>query len=331
MKALVFAAGLGTRLRPLTDTMPKAMVPVAGKPLLGHVLDRLTSSLACCPCSPGSSSPCPPGEDGLGAVDRLTEAVVNVHHFPDQIISYLASRDWGVPVRVSDERDFLRDTGGGLLYAEPLLQRCPSVSDRGLAAPPDPGSVQVAPDRILVHNVDILSNLDFRWLLAMAPVDALSTLVVSERPTQRYFLFREEPACSSAIQSSPLCTDSRADVKLRLVGWINIATGEVRTPFPDLDVASCRKLAFAGIHLVSPQIFEAFRTLGFAPAAVPTAPVPDSSAPAAPLKFSITDFYLAACARYPIYGVVPPDFRMMDVGKVDTLAVAETFLAGLER
>ena len=290
MKALVFAAGLGTRLRPLTDTMPKAMVPVAGKPLLGHVLDRLTSSLAC------------------READRLTEVVVNVHHFPDQIISYLSSRDWGVPVRVSDERDFLRDTGGGLLYAEPLLHG----------------------DRVLIHNVDILSNLDFRWLLAQAPADALSTLVVSERPTQRYFLFREEPACSSAIQSSPLCTDSRADVKLRLVGWTNVATGEVRTPFPDLDVASCRKLAFAGIHLVSPQIFQAFRSLGFAPAAVPTAPVPDSSAPAAPLKFSITDFYLAACARYPIYGVVPPDFRMMDVGKVDTLAAAETFLAGLE-
>lgn len=290
MKALVFAAGLGTRLRPLTDTMPKAMVPVAGKPLLGHVLDRLVSSLACCPCSPGSSSPCPPGEDGMGTVDRLTEAVVNVHHFPDQIISYLSSRDWGVPVRVSDERDFLRDTGGGLLYAEPLLYG----------------------DRVLIHNVDILSNLDFRWLLAQAPADALSTLVVSERPTQRYFLFREENS------------------GLRLVGWTNIATGEVRSPFPDLDVASCRKLAFAGIHLVSPQIFQAFRTLGFAPAAIPTAPVPDSSAPAAPLKFSITDFYLAACARYPIYGVVPPDFRMMDVGKVDTLAVAETFLAGLD-
>lgn len=272
MKALVFAAGLGTRLRPLTDTMPKAMVPVAGKPLLGHVLDRLTSSLACC------------------EADRLTEAVVNVHHFPDQIISYLASRDWGVPVRVSDERDFLRDTGGGLLYAEPLLHG----------------------DRVLIHNVDILSNLDFRWLLAKAPVDALSTLVVSERPTQRYFLFREEAS------------------GLRLVGWTNVATGEVRTPFPDLDVASCRKLAFAGIHLVSPQIFEAFRSLDFAPAAVPTALVPDSSAPAAPSKFSITDFYLAACARYPIYGVVPPDFRMMDVGKVDTLAAAEAFLAGLD-
>jgi hypothetical protein len=152
--------------------------------------------------------------------------------------------------------------------------------------------------------LDILLNGD--------PADALSTLVVSERPTQRYFLFREE------------------DSGLWLVGWTNVATGEVRTPFPDLDVAACRRLAFAGIHLVSPQIFEAFRTLGFAPAAVPTAPVPDSSAPAAPLIFSITDFYLAACARYPIYGVVPPDFRMMDVGKVDTLAAAETFLAGLD-
>ena len=262
MKALVFAAGLGTRLRPLTDHMPKAMVPVAGEPLLGHVLDRLTEGLG--PC--------------------LTEVVVNVHHFPDQIISYLSSRDWGVPVKVSDERDFLRDTGGGLLYAEPLLR--PSEAER-----------------ILIHNVDILSNLDLGWFCEQASMDALATLVVSDRPTKRYFLFREEP--------DPVGSVSR----LRLVGWTNIETGEVRTPFPELDVAACRRLAFAGIHLVSPRIFDAFRTLGFA-----------SSPGGAPVVFSITDFYLAACACYPIYGIVPEGFRMMDVGKIDTLAAAADFL-----
>lgn len=262
MKALVFAAGLGTRLRPLTDHMPKAMVPVAGEPLLGHVLDRLAEGLG--PC--------------------LTEAVVNVHHFPDQIISYLSSRDWSVPVKVSDERDFLRDTGGGLLYAEPLLR--PSDDER-----------------ILVHNVDILSNLDLGWFCEQAPMEALATLVVSDRPTRRYFLFREEPDPAGSLS------------RLRLAGWTNIETGEVRTPFPELDVAACRRLAFAGIHLVSPRIFDAFRALGFAP-----------SADGAPVKFSITDFYLAACARYPIYGIVPAGFRMMDVGKIDTLAAAADFL-----
>ncbi|MBQ8022268.1 MAG: nucleotidyltransferase family protein [Bacteroidales bacterium] len=258
MKAMIFAAGLGTRLKPLTDTMPKAMVPVAGTPLVGHVLGRLREA---------------------GCAD----IVVNVHHFGDQIIRYLSDRDWGLPVRISDERDCLLDTGGGILHAEALLR--------------DPDAC--APGRFLVHNVDILSNLDIRRFAGQAPEKALSTLVVSERDTRRYFLFREEAGPSDLPP------------RLRLVGWTNIATGEVRTPFADLDVASCRPLAFAGIHLMSEGIFDAMRALGFAG------------------KFSITDFYLAACARYPIYGVVPPDFRMLDVGKPTSLAAAETFLAGI--
>ena len=298
MKAMIFAAGLGTRLRPLTDTLPKALVPVAGQPLLGHVLDRLFASFSdsALPGGVGAASSCggrfPVREASLRypVQEPLTEIVINVHHFPDQIIDWIAGREWPVPVRISDERDFLRDTGGGVLYAEPLL------SGTG--------------ERILVHNVDILSNLDFQGFTTSVPAAALATLVVSDRVTQRYFLFREEPGpdVPTADDSSP------ADVvpRLRLVGWTNIATGEVRTPFPDLDVAACRKLAFAGIHLLSPAIFDAFRALGFEG------------------KFSITDFYIAACALYPIYGYIQPDFRMMDVGKVDTLAAAESFLRDLE-
>ena len=96
MKAMIFAAGLGTRLKPLTDTMPKALVPVCGKPLLFHVIDKLVKA----------------GYDHI---------VVNVHHFPDQIIDYLKAHDFGVRIDVSDERDFLRETGGGIRYAHPLL------------------------------------------------------------------------------------------------------------------------------------------------------------------------------------------------------------------
>lgn len=241
MKALVFAAGLGTRLRPLTDTLPKALVPVGGIPLVDHVLRKLA--------------------DG-----GVTEAVVNVHHFPDRIIGHLAAHDYGIPVRVSDERDLLRDTGGGIRHARPLLTGGP----------------------FLVHNVDILSNLDIPAFVAAARPDALATLLVSERRTQRYLLF---------------------DEGMRLVGWTNAATGEVRSPYGQLDPAKCRRRAFAGVHFLSQDIFGAFEALGM------------------PERFPIIDFYLQACADYPVCGVEQPGLRLIDVGKPDTLRAAEAFLA----
>jgi NDP-sugar pyrophosphorylase family protein len=242
MKAMIFAAGLGTRLKPLTDTMPKALVPVCGQPLLYHVLTKLVSA----------------GYD---------EIIVNVHHFPDQIIDYLCINDFGAHITVSDERDFLRETGGGIKHVRPLLT-----------------------EPFLVHNVDIISNLDFKWLREQHREDALATIVVSERKTQRYFLFDEDG---------------------RLKGWTNVATGEVRSPFGDIDPNQYRKLAFAGIHMMSPAIFDAFDKLGFGE------------------RFSITDFYLKACAEYPIYAAVPPEFKMVDVGKFDTLPEAEATCASI--
>ena len=249
MKAMIFAAGLGTRLKPITDTMPKALVPVCGQPLLYHVITKLVA----------------------GGYDDL---VVNVHHFPDQIIHYLYSHDFGARIAVSDERDFLRETGGGIRYAKHLL-----TEDE---IPGQAGNDGIEP--FLVHNVDIVSNLDLGWLREQFREGALVTLVASERKTQRYFLFDEDN---------------------RLKGWTNIATGEVRSPFPDIDPDRCRKLAFAGIHLMSPAIFEAFDRYGFGD------------------RFSIVDFYLRACADYPIYAAVPPDFQLVDVGKFDALPEAE--------
>ena len=278
MKAMIFAAGLGTRLKPLTDTMPKALVSVCGQPLLYHVLSKLTAA----------------GYDDI---------VVNVHHFPDQIIDYLRSLDTaGMRIRVSDERDFLRETGGGIRHAREYLlddwcsvpfpnRRFATPSARGDLPPMERGVAQ-GPERgispgdepFLVHNVDIVSNLDLGWFRSQHRKEALATLAVSERPTQRYFLFDEDG---------------------RLKGWTNLATGEVRSPFPDLDPSKCRRLAFAGIHLISPAVFEAFDHLGFGE------------------RFSITDFYLKACAEYPVYAAVPPDFTMVDVGKYDRLPEAE--------
>ena len=128
MKAMVFAAGLGTRLKPITDTMPKALVPVGGKPLLYHVVTKLKAA----------------GFDDI---------VINVHHFADSIIDYVHGQDdFGIKVSFSEERDLLRETGGGIRHARPLLEG---------------GS-------FLVHNVDILSDLDLEWFLSQARPGALS-------------------------------------------------------------------------------------------------------------------------------------------------------------
>lgn len=241
MQAMVFAAGLGTRLKPLTDTMPKAMVSVGGRPLLWRVLMGFRDA-------------------GVGRV------VVNVHHFSDQITRYLADNgNFGMDIRISDETDRLLDTGGGLKKAAPLF--CGDAP-------------------ILIHNVDIMSNVQLASFYASA-AGPDATLLVSERQTKRYLLFSAD---------------------MRLVGWTNIETGEVRSPYPGLDPRSCRMYAFSGIHVFSPRLFPLMQ------------PFPD--------KFGIIDFYLRACAQADIRGCLMPRLRLLDVGKLDTLAAAEEFVAG---
>lgn len=238
---MIFAAGLGTRLKPLTDRMPKALVPVGGHPLLWHVLTKLKAA-------------------------GFQRVVVNVHHFSRQIIDYLAANDFGIDVHVSDETGQLLETGGGIRKA------------RHLFSPQYP---------ILIHNVDILSNVDLAALMTQAESldNPGALLVVSSRPTSRYLLFGHD---------------------MQLVGWTNVDTAEVKTPFPHLDVAACRKYAFSGIHVFSPSLF----------------PLMDDCPP----RFPIMDFYLKHCHRAPIRGVVKEDLRLLDVGKLDTLERANQFL-----
>lgn len=241
MKAMIFAAGLGTRLKPLTDRMPKALVPVNGQPLLAIQLMKLKQS-------------------------GFTEVVVNVHHFADMIEEYLNTHDFGLRVSVSDERRELLDTGGGLLHAKDLL---------GEDAP------------ILIHNVDILSNASLPDFVRHG-ADADAVLLVSERKTQRYLLF---------------------DDTMRLMGWTNIATGEVKSPYPDLNPADYHQYAFSGIHLFSGGLFEKME--GW------------------PVKFPIMDFYLKNCAVCRIKGAVQPGLQLLDVGKQDTLVAADAFQRAL--
>lgn len=276
---MIFAAGLGTRLKPLTDTMPKALVRVGGEPLIKRVILNLAAA----------------------GVERI---VVNVHHFAEQIIDYLKDNDnFGLDIRISDETAGLLETGGGIKKAAPLFD------------PADP---------ILIHNVDILSNVDLREFYQIASqsekrkvkseesecgsekgkveneegrgkneesnycdaVDAV--LLVSWRKTKRYLLFNDD---------------------MKLVGWTNIETGEVRSPYPELNPKECRMYAFAGIHALSPRLLKMMDEF--------------------PDRFGIIDFYLKACATHNIKGYIKDDLKLMDIGKLDTLAQAEEFLKEL--
>lgn len=155
MKAMIFAAGLGTRLKPLTDTLPKALVPLAGKTLLQWQIEKLKAA-------------------------GITDIVVNVHHFPDMIIDYLRDNDnFGCRIAASDERDMLLETGGGLRKAKSLLTGFQSPGSGSPEAP------------ILICNVDILSNIDIPTLLRAYNPNEMGVVVVYPRETQRYLVFDE--------------------------------------------------------------------------------------------------------------------------------------------
>ena len=142
---MIFAAGLGTRLKPITDTLPKALVPVCGKPLIEHVAGRLRDF-------------------------GIEEAVVNVHHFADQVENWARQQDI-MPVQVSDERALLLETGGAVLHARKYLDGC---------------------GHFLIHNVDVLSNADLNWFKNQVRPEAMATLMVSDRKSSRSFLFNPE-------------------------------------------------------------------------------------------------------------------------------------------
>ena len=244
MKALIFAAGLGTRLKPWTLEHPKALVPVAGEPMLGRVILSLR-------------------EQGFDDV------VVNVHHFAGQIKEYLAHHDFGMRIRISDESDLLLDTGGGLLRAADLL-----FTENG--------------DPVLVHNVDILSNADLRWLMRQHTASGSeATLLVSDRKSSRRLV---------------------ADCDGRLSGWHNVSTGEYR-PRGFTPDARMTEVAFSGIHVVSAQMIERMRKRGYSGV------------------FPIMDFYLNECNEARFQCCKSEGLDLIDIGKPETLRLANDLLA----
>lgn len=154
MKAMILAAGLGTRLRPLTDTRPKALVEVAGRTLLEITLARLRSL-------------------------DVRDVIINVHHFADMVVEYLkTNHNFGMHIEISRE-DVLLDTGGGLKKAAHFF--------RGNSGSRNSGSLD---EPFILHNVDVLSTIDLRRMLQFhIDNQALATLAVQQRKTSRYLLF----------------------------------------------------------------------------------------------------------------------------------------------
>jgi mannose-1-phosphate guanylyltransferase len=233
MKAMILAAGLGTRLRPLTHDRPKALVEVAGKTMLEITLARLR---AC----------------------GIREVILNVHHFADKVLEFLAARqNFGMRIEVSRE-DVLLDTGGGLKKAAWFFL--------------EPGGRD---EPFLVHNVDVISTIDLpRMVRYHTEKHALATLAVQPRPTSR-----------------PLLFDERGRFRGRgAQGGLNQESG-------------MRALAFSGIHVISPRIFDNLTEDG---------------------AFSIIDSYVRLAAQGETIMAFPADeFYWRDLGRPENIAQAE--------
>ena len=162
MKAMILAAGLGTRLRPLTDDRPKALVEINGRTLLEITLSRLRSF-------------------------GVREVIINVHHFAQVILDYLkAQKNFGMRIEVSRE-DVLLDTGGGLKKAAWFFLE---DSSRTTSSSGDSSRPHVP---FLLHNVDVISNIDLHGMVQFHMKNrALATIALQNRETSRYLLFNEQ-------------------------------------------------------------------------------------------------------------------------------------------
>ena len=244
---MIFSAGLGTRFKPWTDSHPKALAVVNGKSLLQRNIEYLRQY-------------------------GITDVVVNIHHFADQLIeAIIKNKGWGSKITISDERDELLETGGGLLKAKEFFT---------------PG------ERIITCNADILTDLDINRLISYhTEKNALVSFGVTKRKTSRYLLFDEND---------------------RLCGWRNTKTGEEKGPYLASPQGGglrnpLRELAYSCVAVFEFDIFKLVEQKGFTG------------------KFSLIDVYLALAAEHPIYGYDHSGDRLVDVGKPDSIAIAESF------
>ena len=234
LKAIIFSAGLGTRFKPWTDSHPKALALVNGKSLLQRNIEYLQ-------------------EYGV------KDVVVNVHHFPEQIIEAIKKNNgWGSNIVISDETDELLETGGGLMKAKQFLDG----------------------DKPFISlNVDILTNLNLNKLMAFHQQHKpIVTFGVTNRKSSRVLLFDENN---------------------RLCGWKNLQTGETKLA---IDKPNLKELAYSCVVIYEPEIFSLIKQEG---------------------KFSIMDSYLDLAAEHVILGYDHSGDKLVDVGKPESVAIAE--------
>lgn len=260
---LIFAAGLGTRLKPFTDSHPKALAPVTkGLTAFDIALKNITRA-------------------GINTV------AVNIHHFPEQMRSHIAECEkYGAAIVISDESALLLDTGGGLLKASRLL-------------PED--------SAILIQNADIVTDVDLAEMKREFENSSADVMILaSERDTSRYLLF---------------------DTENRLHGWKNIKTGQVKPPVIEDDLEDLHKLAFGGIHLLSPK---ALKRLNVYHKTI-VGSCEDEITP-----FPIMDFYIWNCSlpkveQLDIRAWHPKkSYRWHDIGTPERLMAVQSEYKGLQ-
>ena len=188
MKAMIFAAGLGTRLRPLTNDRPKALVEVGGVAMLERVINRLKAH-------------------------GITEIVINIHHFGEKIIEFIKeNNNFGITIHISDERDLLLDTGGGILKAQQWLD---------------------GNEPIIIHNADILTDFDLHKMVEQhINSNADATLLVADRKTARYFYIGENNRLNgwtniSTGEVKPADYIALNTDKLRAFGGVHIVSSSI--------------------------------------------------------------------------------------------------------
>jgi mannose-1-phosphate guanylyltransferase len=228
MKAMILAAGLGTRLRPLTNDRPKALVELNNRTLLEITITRLRSF-------------------------GVTEAIINVHHFAGVVIDYLKSKnDFNMRLEISREDDQLLDTGGGLKKAAWFFQENPTRPD----------------EPFFLHNVDVVSNIDLNAMLQFhKDHDALATLAVQSRPSSRQLLFNDNlqlagrrihnqnelvPTAVADIAGAKNCHSERSE-ESAFSSHSPLTTNHSPLP-PSKESSPLLPLAFSGIHIISPRL-----------------------------------------------------------------------------
>jgi NDP-sugar pyrophosphorylase family protein len=223
MKSMILAAGLGTRLRPLTDTRPKALVEINGRTLLEIAITRLRTF-------------------------GVTEVIINVHHFADMVIDYLkANNNFGMRIEISREDDLLLDTGGGLKKAAWFFLQDSTGTDQPF----------------LLHNVDVISRIDFRQMIQYHTENgALATLAVQSRESSRQLLFTNNLQLSGRRinNQDTLIPPSRPATNPSFPN--TVTSSEARNLSSHTSSDSPRAahhprllpLAFSGIHVISPRL-----------------------------------------------------------------------------